>query len=191
MNLKPDIETLPLVSAIVGVTLALIGAATLLNTPAAARIWKALPRSVWPGRVLTAVCLAWSMLWVFVMPPPFPQLEAVRPHLWWITPVAIVAVCVCIPELLTCRAIGGLLVLAPAPMLSAAAWHPSEFRYVVVITAYVFIFAGMFYIAFPWMLRDHIDWVLRTLKRTRICAMAFTVLGIALCVLAMSDFRLG
>ena len=115
--------------------------------------------------VLAALCLVWSALWICVM--PLGPLMIVRDLLWLLLPLAIAAVWIFIPELLACRAAGGLLVLVPAPMLSAAAWHPSVWRYAVILYAYAMIVAGMYYIALPWLLRDHIDWAHRHPRRAK------------------------
>ena len=85
-------------------------------------------------------------------------------------------------------AAGGLLVLMPSPMLSSAAWHPSPWRYVVVLYAYAMIVAGMYYIALPWLLRDHIDWAHRSPGRAKTVAAAATALGILLVVLAFTAY---
>lgn len=188
MTLKPDYDLLPAISAIIGIATAVIGLFTLALPRIADKIWRALPRSVWPGRLLTAICVLWAALWLCIM--PLGPLSVIRDLLWLLVPIAIASVCIFTPELLTCRAIGGLLVLIPTPMLSAAAWHPSPFRYVVTIYAYVMIVAGMYYIALPWLLRDHITWSLAKPVRSRAIATASVTLGLALIALALTAFRI-
>lgn len=189
MTLKPDYDALSRIALAVGATTGLLGAFSLALPSPARRLWKSFPRSVWPGRLLAALCLVWSALWICVM--PLGPLMIVRDLLWLLLPLAIAAVWIYIPELLACRAAGGLLVLVPAPMLSAAAWHPSPWRYVIILYAYAMIVAGMYYIALPWILRDHIDWAHRTPRRARAIAAAATALGLLLVVLAFTAFRSG
>ena len=136
---------------------------------------------------MAAVCIAWSALWLCIM--PLGPLMLIREYLWVLLPVAIAAVWIFTPDLLTCRAVGGLLVLLPTPMLSAAAWHPSPVRYVIIVYAYVMIIAGMFYIAQPWLLRDHITWSQAKPVRARTIASIAVTLGLILTVCAASVFR--
>jgi len=189
MTLKPDFDLLPAIAAAVGLVTAAIGLLSLVRPVPAGRVWKALPRSRLPGRVLAAVCLVWASLWLCVM--PLGPLMIIREYLWILLPVAIGAVWILIPELLTCRGIGGLLVLIPTPMLSAAAWHPSPARYVVIVYAYVMLVLGMFYIAQPWLLRDHIDWTQARQARARAIAGIALTLGMALVILSLGVFRTG
>lgn len=188
MTLKPDYDLLSAICTLIGLVTALIGALTLALPTSAGRVWKKLPRSVWPGRILAAVCIIWSGLWLCVM--PLGPLMIIREYLWVLLPAAIAAVWFFTPELLTCRAIGGLLVLLPTPMLSAAAWHPSPARYVVIIYAYAMIITGMFYIAQPWILRDHITWSQAKPIRSRTIASSAVALGLILVALAATVFRI-
>ncbi len=187
MTLKPDYDLLSAVSACIGITTATIGLLTLAIPRAAASAWRALPRSVWLGRLLAAVCILWAALWLCIM--PLGPLSVIRDLLWLLIPLAVASVCIFTPELLTCRTIGGLLVLVPTPMLSAAAWHPSPFRYVVIIYAYAMIVTGMYYIALPWLLRDHITWSLAKPARSRLIASIAAALGLFLTVLAATVFK--
>jgi len=186
MTLKPDYDLLSGVSACVGIATAILGTFTLASPRSAEKTWRALPRSVWPGRVLSAVCILWAALWLCVM--PLGPLSVIRDLLWILIPIAIASVCVFTPDLLTCRAIGGLLVLIPTPMLSSAAWHPSPFRYVVIVYAYAMIVAGMYYIALPWLLRDHINWSLDKPVRSKTIALAAVILGGFITVLSLTVF---
>lgn len=187
MTLKPDYNLLSDVAIFVGVATAILGLLTLAVPRAAAQAWRALPRSVWPGRILASVCILWAALWLCIM--PLGPLSAIRDLLWLLIPIAIASVCIFTPDLLTCRAIGGLFVLLPTPMLSAAAWHPSPLRYVVIVYAYTMIIAGMYYIALPWLLRDHITWSLNKPVRSRAIAASALALGLFITALSLTVFR--
>ena len=187
LDLKPGPESLKAISLSIGIIFLAIGIFSLMLADMAKTFWQKLPRSIWIGRILTAFCLIWAMLWLFLMPMGF--LDITKLHLWWLTPVAIVATCLLLPDLLACRAIGGLFVLIPAPMFSSAAWHPSTSRYLIIVLGYVFVLVGMFYIAMPWLLRDNITWALKTPTRFKICTMAFTVLGAIICTLALTHLK--
>ena len=187
MTLKPNFDHLSAIAAIVGLTTAAIGGFTLALPIPANKIWEKLPRSIWPGRILAAICITWAALWLCIM--PLGPLMFIREHLWVLLPVAIAAVWIFTPELLTCRAIGGLLVLLPAPMLSAATWHPSPARYIIIVYAYAMIITGMFYIAQPWLLRDHITWSQARRGRARTMASIAIALGLILTICSATVFR--
>ena len=180
MFLKPGPEVFPQIALATGI-LTLLPALLALAAPARAeKIIKAFPRSVWPGRIIIAVCIVWTMLWLVVM--PFQFLAVLHPYLWILTPLAIWAVCFHIPELLSCRAFGCLIAMLPTVMLSSAQWHPSPWRYAMITYAYALAVFGMFYIGLPYLMRDHIAWAYASRMRARAVATAFAVIGFAVII---------
>lgn len=186
--LKPDRDALSLLAALLGAALLALAAPGLFVPARAAAPFRRFARSVWPGRVLAAVCAAWSLLWVAAMPLG-SLLDPLFPYLQWLLPVVVAAVCVFLPELLSCRAAGALLVLLPTPLLSAAQWHPSPWRLLVVAVAYAMAVAGMFFVAKPWLLRDAIAWTTASPRRFRAVSAAFAVPALALLVCAAAVYR--
>lgn len=186
--LKPDRDALSLLAALLGAALLALAAPGLFVPARAAAPFRRFARSVWPGRVLAAVCAAWSLLWVAAMPLG-SLLDPLFPYLQWLLPVVVAAVCVFLPELLSCRAAGALLVLLPTPLLSAAQWHPSPWRLLVVAVAYAMAVAGMFFVAKPWLLRDAIAWTTASPRRFRSVSAAFAVPALALLVCAAAVYR--
>ena len=186
--LKPGREALPLLAALLGAALLALAAPGLLVPARAAAPFRRFARSVWPGRVLAAVCAAWSLLWVAAMPLG-SLLDPLFPYLQFLLPAVVAAVCVFLPELLSCRAAGVLLVLLPAPLLSAAQWHPSPWRLLVVAVAYAMAVSGMFVVARPWLLRDAVAWTVAAPRRFRAVSAAFAVLALALLACAATVYR--
>ncbi len=185
ITLKPDYDSLSTLTLIWGIILVFLGTFTLAH-PRARDLWLRLPRSVWPGRILTIVCMIWAALWLCVM--PLGPVTFFRDILWILIPASVALIWIFIPELLTCRAIGGLLVLVPTPLLSAAAWHPSPARYIVIICAYAMIIKGMFYISLPYLMRDHLTWATATPTRQRGVSIAATAFGAILIALSLAVF---
>lgn len=109
------------------------------------------PRSVWPGRILLAVDMVWAAYQVSLM--HLGGFDAMKVHLYWIAPVCIVAGSLYLDELLSVRALGGLLLLAAGPMLNAARWHPSAWRFVIILMGYFWIGIGMLFLLSPWWFR--------------------------------------
>ena len=183
MPLKPDSTYLALFSIILGVFTLAPALFSLVAPVPAARVYRAFPRSVWPGRILAVICVVCSAIWSISM--PFPFLPPLRPWLWIIVPLVVAAFWIYIPDLLSCRAFGGLLALVPSPLLHAAQWHPSAWRYVIIVYAYALAVLGMFYIALPYLMRDHITWAHGTPLRARVIAASFAALGALLIALSV------
>lgn len=186
MTLKPDIDALSALAAIVGVACVAIGATTFMRK--AEQCWVAMCRCKVPAYILTAVVLFWATLWLYVMPLGF--VVGIRPILPILFVVATVLTCLYCKELLMCRAIGGLFVLLPTPLLSASAWHPSLWRYVMIIFAYVMVVEGMFIVGMPWTLRNQIFWSYKNKTRARVIASCAIALGLLFICLAFTAYRL-
>lgn len=187
--LKPDRDSLAFLSALLGAALFALAAPGLFAPVRAAAPFRRFARSVWPGRAMAAVAVAWSLLWVAAMPLG-SLLDPVLPYLQVLFPVSVAAVCVFLPELLSCRAAGLLLVLLPSPLLSAAQWHPSPWRLLVVAVAYAMAVSGMFVVAKPWLLRDAIAWTTAAPRRFRAVSAAFALLALALAACALAVYPL-
>lgn len=130
----------------IGIGLLTAGAPALVRRGAAN-----FPRSVWPGRILLAVDMVWAAYQVSLM--HLGGADALKVHLYWIAPVCIVVGSLYLDELLSVRALGGLLLLAAGPMLNAARWHPSAWRFVITVMAYLWIAAGLLFLLSPWWFR--------------------------------------
>jgi len=178
MLLTPTLESLPQISLVAGLLTAAPALFALAAPASAAKLFMAFPRSVWPGRAIMTLCVVWAVVWLVIM--PFNFLKVLHPYLWIITPLFIAGTWFLIPDLLSCRAFGCLVALAATPMLTAAQWHPSFLRYVVIVYAYVIAVFGMFYIALPYLVRDHIAWTFAKPLRTRAVSAAFAAIGVLL-----------
>jgi len=180
--LKPGAPALPALCAGLAFFFALVGVPALAVPESAARTWKAFPRSVWTGRVLAVLALAWSAAWLVAM--PLGPLDFLRRYMAAILPVAVLACWFLCDDLLACRALGGLFALYPSALLPAAQWHPSPIRYVPLVAGYLLAVAGMFLIAQPYHLRDLLFWGASSLTRTRAVGAAATALFAVLLVAA-------
>ncbi|MDD5706887.1 MAG: hypothetical protein PHR35_13265 [Kiritimatiellae bacterium] len=171
---------------LLGILALAVGVPLLAAPVPAARCWRALPRHRWAGRILSAAALLWAGWLVYDAP-----LEFLIPFRRYILPAAAIAVpltWMATPDLLACRALGGLLALLPAPVLVVARSHPSSWRLLVVTWMYLWAIAGMWLMMSPYRLRDWIEAVTRTPQRQRLCGAAFTAMGALLTGLALSVF---
>ncbi|MCX7713304.1 MAG: hypothetical protein N2035_06535 [Chthoniobacterales bacterium] len=83
-------------------------------------------------------------------------------------------------EFLAVRAFGILLLLAAEVLLCAAFLRPEFCRLFLVILAYGWIIAGMFFVGMPWILRDLIEFIVNNKFRFRSAAIAGISYGLIL-----------
>jgi len=140
------------------------------------------PRSVWPGRVLVAVDMVWAAYAVTLM--HLGGFDAWKVHLYWIAPVCIVLAVLYLDEMLSVRALGGLLLLAAGPMLNAARWNPSAWRYVITVLTYLWIGIGLFWLLEPWWFRRMAS-RMQSLVIIRAVGIVKVVFGVGLIALAL------
>lgn len=165
---------LSVTAMIFGSLLAILYAPFVFFPEKALRTLRGFHRNVWAGRILAAIALIWSG-WLFHK-TPLPWFE---PFKMWLIPIGLVVFVLLIwlmRELLAPRALGGLLLLAPAPLLTAAFQQPSPWRLVVVVLAYVMAVKGLLLALNPYMFRKA---VARWATGPRVCRIIGTV-GMAL-----------
>jgi hypothetical protein len=165
-------------------------AAPLLGAPARVRLWAGrFPRNALAARVLTAVCVMWAAWLLAEM--PMGALDAYKRLLYVLAPLTYWLVVVYLDELLAARALGGLLMLIPGPMLGAARWHPSAARLVIVVLAYGLAVAGVALMLAPFRLRRWTAALARTDARCRIAGGVLAALGLLCLALGLTLFRPG
>lgn len=154
----------------------LLCAASLLIKPISEKV-ALLPRAKIPGVILTLICWAWVTLGLLLH--PIDLLAFLTPTTTVVMGVVCaVASCVLLQNLLCARAIGGLLMLWPMPVIVAVRDQITLWRVVPVSVGYVSLTLGMFIVFYPWIFRK-ICSGLATHNRVRIAtALALAVAGI-------------
>ncbi len=143
----------------------------------------AFPRSRVLGRFLAALDLVVSAWLVWDMPESW--FTPYRQSLWVLCPLSIVLVCVFLDELLAARALGGLLLLAAAPVLDIARFHPSPARLVMVVLAYLWVIPGLLIVSNPWWFRKLAAPMAATDLRCRLASAAGVSAGLVLIALGI------
>jgi uncharacterized protein YjeT (DUF2065 family) len=116
--------------------------------PRKSREWiKAFPRGKIPAWVLTALCVAWSAYLLYKM--PLAWFDNYKPSLYVMAPLLFFLIVKFMDELLAPRALGGLLVLIPSPVLDIA----RQRGLLLVTLAYVAVIAGITLILSPYVFR--------------------------------------
>jgi len=124
----------------------------------------AFPRNKPAAWILAAVALFWS--WCLVDDIHLGRLESVKRWLPIIAVVGYVLIVFFMDELLAPRALGGVLLLIPAPILSAARLNDSPLRHIVSIIAYIMVVKGITLVLSPFLFRK---WLLRFLPDKSRC----------------------
>ncbi len=141
---------------VAALTVALAALAALLLAPFGGRALRALPRADRLGGVLAALCWAWVATQLVRHPIDF---------LAFLTPtrtivgaaVCLALTCVLLRNLICARAIGGLMMLWPMPVILAVRDQVTDWRLVPVLIGYVSLVIGMIVVFYPWVFRVACD----------------------------------
>jgi uncharacterized protein YjeT (DUF2065 family) len=180
------VNNLTAVALLAGILLALIHAPLVVSPAAARRFFGAFPRNRVAAWVLTALDLAWAAWLMYQV--PLGRFEGLKEYLPALTPILFFLIVFLVDELLAPRALGGLLVLIPAPVLDIARWHESPLRLVVVGFAYVLVVAGIVLLLSPYWFRKASQALLATDRSARGMGVAGLLVGLVLLVLALAVY---
>jgi uncharacterized protein YjeT (DUF2065 family) len=171
---------------ILGLICVAVGGAMVLMPVQAGRMMSAFPRHKIAGYVLSAVAWAWAAYAVNTL-----DIDFINPYKKFLPLV----VAVCIPltwwwmeNLLPCRALSGILMLFPCEMLYAVRAHESDWRLLLVTLAYLAIVKGMFFMLYPWRMRQCITWTTAHPMRMRVVGAMDLLIGVLLIGLGMTVF---
>jgi hypothetical protein len=149
---------------IAGAFLVVVGVLGFMK-PDYARVAKQFPRSRVAGIVLLTICLAWTM-WLLAT-IQMGEFAGFRRPLLIALPIGYVLALFFVDEFLAVRALGILCLLAAEPLLDAAFLRYETSRLLVTVFAYLLVIAGLFWVAIPYILRDQINWIARSVFRWR------------------------
>jgi hypothetical protein len=158
-----------------------------LARPRQSQRWlQKLPRSRVAGIPLIVVAGIWSF-WL-ASNLDLGEFSGYRRLILMAVPVLTALTAQYVQDLLTARALGILALLAAEPVLSAAFLHRESARLLLVILAYTWIVAGMFWVGKPYLLRDQISWLTKTPPRYRIAMLAGVIFGLVILVCTFTEF---
>ena len=149
---------------IAGAFLVVVGVLGLMK-PDFAQVVKQFPRSRFAGVVLLTICLAWTF-WLLAT-IQMGEFSSFRRPLLIALPIGYVLTLFFVDEFLAVRALGILCLLAAEPLLDAAFLRYETSRLLVTVFAYLLVIAGLFWVAIPYVLRDQLNWIARSVFRWR------------------------
>jgi hypothetical protein len=157
-----------------------VAAAPCVISPGKAREWiRGFPRSRAAGVILSAVCVAWATWSLFQM--PLAWFDRYKPSLYVLAPLLYFLVVTKMDELLAPRALGGLFILVPAPVLEIA----RQRAIVLVSFMYILAVAGIALMLSPYVLRKVMAYWIETDGRCRALGYAGIALGVFVAVFGL------
>ena len=158
-NQRPDGTGIPLkgTGIVLGLLLIAFHLWAYLRADTVKGFAKSFPRHRGWGIGLLAFALVWTLFLIRHM--DMADFHPWRQTLLMGLPVTWLLIVIYVPEFLSVRALGSLMLLAASPVLHAAFLQPQTSRLLLPVLAYVWIIAGMFLVGMPFLLRDWVQWV--------------------------------
>ncbi|MDR1191524.1 MAG: hypothetical protein LBK60_07670 [Verrucomicrobiales bacterium] len=145
------------------------------------RLLRAFPRNYPAGialMVAAGLWFAWLILHADLMDfAPYQDLFFV------ITAALTVGMLIFVREFLAVRALGALLLLLANVLLDAAFLDDRCVKFVVTVSAYAYIIAGIAFVSSPYLLRDALTWIYQTPRRAKLAAAGGVIFGALLLTL--------
>lgn len=152
----------------------------LKNTAATQAFLKSFPRAFHWGAILLTIDVIWSVFALSNM--DMGEFFNMRQYFMMVVAAGGIGMIIYVPEFLSVRALGCLMLLAASPVLYAAFMQPQTSRLLLPILAYAWIIAGMYFIGMPYLMRDAISWL--TAKPGRWNAAVYGGIGYGVLMLA-------
>jgi hypothetical protein len=169
-----------------GAVLLVVHVLALISGPKIVGALKNFPRSRPAGIGLLTVAALWSFLLIRFM--DLGEFSHLRPTLSVVIPAAYVLTLFFVDEFLAVRALGMVVLLLACVLLDAAFLKPEVSRLMLVMLAYVWIVAALFWIGKPYLLRDQIEWVTVKAVRFKLAAFFGAAYGVVLLFLAATRY---
>lgn len=174
----------PIIALVIGVLYLVFAGLMFVKRDLVKQGLAAFPRHAILGKVLAFIAVAWFGYLIFEM--NFGRFERARPAVYIGLPYFYWCLIRYLDELLSVRALGGILILGAAPLLDAIRWHESSWRLAITIFIYVMIVKGMVFVAAPYRFRHGVEWMFKTAGRQKICAGLAGALGVLFVVLGVA-----
>jgi len=93
-----------------------------------------------------------------------------------------------VKDFLGARGLAVVMLLLAKLMLDAQRWADSEWRLVIAVWAYALVAAGMWFTAWPWRMRDLLNWATASEQRTRVGSGLRMAFGLFVAALGFTVF---
>jgi hypothetical protein len=158
-----------------------------LVQPAAFRdAMRKFPRSLPWGYALVAVATGWFLY--YLRQEQIADFTAFKPYMMAAFVALGIGTCIYVNDFLAVRGLAVVLLLLAKLMVDTARWAETEWRLVIVIWAYAWVIAGIWFTISPWRLRDLIDWSTATEQRIRVGSGIRLAFGLFVAALGFTVF---
>ena len=152
--------------------------------PQTINAWLAVfPRNVWAGRILAAIDI--TLVTFLLLAEGFSWVNAHRQLVFLAAPAAFLVIIFLMDELLSVRALGGLLLLIPFWILKAAFLHPAASKLLMTGFAYLLVVVGIALVWSPYLFRKFVVRANVGARPGPSIVLAGSVLGLAMIVLGL------
>ena len=159
----------------------------VLKPAAFGQMMRKFPRYTPIGYVLMAAATLWFLKNLSM--ESVSDFIAFKPALFAVFGFVGLGACLFVRDFLPIRGLAVLFLLMAKLMVDSARWVDSEWRLVVVVWAYVWVIAGMWFTVSPWRMRDIIDWSTATEQRIRLLSGLRLGFGLLVLILGLTVYR--
>lgn len=159
----------------------------LLRPAAFATAVRKFPRSLSFGYLLMVLGTAWFIY--YVQTEAAADFEPYKDALSMLFGAIGLGACIFLKDFLAVRGLAVVMLLLAKLMTDTARWVETEWRLVIIVWAYVFVLAGMWFTVSPWRLRDLINWATANEKRLKIGCAIRLAFGLFVILLGLTAFR--
>jgi hypothetical protein len=174
-------------SILIGTVMALPQVYGLLKPAEFAAAARKFPRYTPVGYVLIAIATAWFLY--YLKQESVADFAPMKPILFVLFAGVGIGTCVFVQDFLPVRGLAVLLLLLAKLIVDTARWEDTEWRLVIVVLAYIWVIAGMWFTVSPWRVRDLLYWATANEKRVRVGSAIRLALALFILILGLTAYR--
>jgi len=114
---------------------------------------------------------------------------AFKPVLFVLFAAVCIGTCLFVRDYLPVRGLAVLLLVAAKLIVDSARWLDTPWRLVMILLAYGWVIAGMWFTIAPWRLRDLIQWATASHDRLRLLSALRLGIGLFVILLGLTVYR--
>lgn len=179
--------TLSTLAILIGAAYSVLQIYALVNPIAFAKHARAFPRSEGIGFALMALGTAWFLY--NLNSEAIADFAAYKKLMLTGFGALGLLSCIYVRDYLAVRGLSVCLLLLAWFTLNHTRWADSPFRLILVVWAYLWVIAGMWFSVSPWRLRDLLQWFTANNGRIRFGSLIQLAFGVLVIVLGATAFR--
>jgi hypothetical protein len=174
------------VAIFLGMAVALPQIYGMMNPAAYRAALRKFPRSQNWGYVLVGIGTVW-FLWN-LQQESIADFASYKPIMLAGFALLGILTCIFVSDFLAVRGLAIVLMLLGKLMVDTARWVQTPWRLVIVVWAYLFVIAGIWFTVSPWRLRDLIHWKTANDRRVRLLSTVRLLFGLLVVILGLTVF---